>query len=68
MTEPVSAKPWHLLNPSIPRASDEVQATRLSICKTCDKFVHMTKQCGDCSCVMPLKVKLPHASCPIGKW
>jgi hypothetical protein len=44
------------------------QDDRYNICKSCDKFINLTKQCKECGCFMTLKTKLKFASCPIGKW
>jgi hypothetical protein len=63
-----SVKPWDLLNPNKPRSLDEVAAERLSICKGCEHFIKLSKQCKKCGCFMNLKTKLEKATCPIGKW
>jgi hypothetical protein len=62
------AKPWDLLNPNIEHVSEEVAAYRISICEGCEKWLSLTRQCKRCGCFMDLKTKLPHASCPLGKW
>jgi hypothetical protein len=62
------AKPWDLINPDIPHVSKEIRELRLSICRSCDKFVNLTQQCSVCHCIMPLKTRLPHAWCPEQKW
>ena len=41
---------------------------RYDICKSCEYLFKLTKQCEKCGCVMPLKVQIEEASCPIGKW
>jgi len=41
---------------------------RYDICKSCEHLFKTTKQCDLCACIMPLKVGIPEASCPIGKW
>jgi hypothetical protein len=41
---------------------------RLDICHTCEHYVNITKQCSQCGCVLPLKVKFGKSSCPKGKW
>jgi hypothetical protein len=64
----VTARPWDLFNSKIGRVSAEVAAERLSICKACPELIKATKQCKKCGCIMNLKVKLPHAFCPIDKW
>lgn len=43
-------------------------ATRLAICMGCDRYRAWTKQCKECGCFMPLKVRFPDKHCPIGKW
>jgi hypothetical protein len=62
------ARPWDLLNSNIGRVLPEIREKRLSICKECPEFIKATSQCKKCGCIMLLKTKLPHASCPIGKW
>lgn len=44
------------------------QDERYEICKNCDKFINLTKQCKECGCFMPLKTKLKFTSCPLQKW
>jgi hypothetical protein len=46
----------------------EMQNYRYNICKSCDKFINLTKQCKECGCFMTLKTRLKLTSCPIGKW
>jgi hypothetical protein len=64
----VPARPWDLFNKKIGRVSGEIAKERLDICKACPKYVKTTHQCLECGCIMNLKVKLPNAECPIGKW
>lgn len=64
----MSVKPWDLFNPNKPRSEEELAKDRLDICKACPEFFELTKQCSKCGCVMPLKVKLKEATCPINKW
>jgi hypothetical protein len=74
--EPVikrQVRPWDLLRSKKPgevgeRASDEKQEQRMSICQQCPRFVKLTSQCLECGCIMNLKTKLEHATCPLGKW
>jgi hypothetical protein len=63
-----SVKPWDLLNPNEPRASEDLSKFRYDICKSCPELFSLTKQCRRCGCFMAAKTKLQHASCPIGKW
>jgi hypothetical protein len=50
------------------RASDDVASRRLNICSDCDRFIHLTKQCKECGCLMSMKTRLAEAKCPLGKW
>jgi hypothetical protein len=61
-------RPWDLFNAQAPRADGEQAQARLSICNSCEHFLKLTHQCKKCGCVMPLKVKLENAVCPVGKW
>lgn len=48
-------------------ANNEVQTTRYDICEACTSLTSL-KTCKECGCIMPLKVKMASASCPIDKW
>jgi hypothetical protein len=61
-------KPWDLLNPNKEKTDDALQEERLSICKKCPSYRKFAKQCKECGCIMPAKVKLAEAFCPLGKW
>jgi hypothetical protein len=61
-------RPWHLLDPNVPRAPDEDAAARFSTCLGCEHLLKATSQCTKCGCFMNLKTKLAAAECPIGKW
>ncbi len=63
-----TTRPWDLLNPNTEFASDELESTRYSLCNDCPEFIRMTTQCKQCGCIMKAKVKLLHATCPLGKW
>jgi hypothetical protein len=63
-----TTRPWDLLNPNEPRSLDAEAQARLDICGECPELVGLTKQCKQCGCVMPMKVKLKNAACPLGKW
>jgi hypothetical protein len=45
-----------------------VAQARYDVCKQCDKFIITTKQCGECWCFMPAKVKFINNKCPLDKW
>ena len=61
-------KPWDLLDPDSPRASEELQKERMSICNLCENLIQLTKQCNKCGCFMEMKTRLLDAKCPIEKW
>jgi|AntAceMinimDraft_12_1070368.scaffolds.fasta_scaffold00180_44 hypothetical protein len=63
-----TARPWDLLNPSIGRVSKEVSKSRMDACLGCEFLFKLSRQCRKCGCLMDAKTKLPHATCPIGKW
>lgn len=65
--EPDSARFIDALNPRIKKLSRLQRKQRLDICRSCDQYMRMDK-CAMCGCIMPIKVALPHASCPLGKW
>jgi hypothetical protein len=48
-------------------ADSQTQEARYDICKDCASFTAL-KTCKECGCIMPLKVKLRSASCPLGQW
>ena len=60
--------PLDILNPYSEYASDSVAAKRMEICKNCEFYAHLTHQCKKCGCIMNLKTKLLHATCPMSKW
>ena len=41
---------------------------RYNICKECDEFITISKQCSRCLCFMPAKVKFKNSDCPLKKW
>ena len=61
-----SVRPWDLLSDDMADAA--VIEHRMSLCRDCDKYISLTKQCKECWCIMPLKTKIAAANCPIGKW
>lgn len=63
-----NSKPHHLLNTRIGRVSKDVAYARYDICKECDKLNSISKTCAECGCFMRMKVTLPNAYCPLGKW
>lgn len=48
-------------------AAADVQTDRYEICKQCTAFTAL-KTCRECNCIMPLKIKIASASCPLVKW
>jgi hypothetical protein len=63
-----TTRPWDLLNPNAPKAEEQVSEARYAICLECPELIKVTKQCKQCGCVMPGKVKLLQATCPLNKW
>lgn len=63
-----TTRPWDVFSADSPKADDNTADARYSTCKECPEFLSLTKQCKQCGCVMPLKVKLLNAECPLGKW
>ena len=63
-----TTRPWDLINPNVPRVDEFVAKERMDICLKCPELIGPTKQCKQCGCLMPLKVKLENAECPLGKW
>lgn len=61
-------RPWDLLNPNIQQVDENTYNYRYNICLSCPSLIQATKTCKECGCFMAKKCKLPHASCPIGKW
>jgi len=48
-------------------ASEETITQRSELCNNCPSY-SVLKICAECSCIIPLKVKIKAAVCPIGKW
>ena len=64
-----TVRPWDLLNPKIGRVDDDIFKYRYEEnCLKCPSLIKATKTCKKCGCFMTEKAKLPHASCPLGKW
>jgi hypothetical protein len=61
-------RPWDLFNKNMNRAPANIQQERLAICQSCPFYRKKINQCKKCGCIMPQKVKLADASCPVGKW
>ena len=43
------------------------QNKRWLICKSCE-YIFNKNRCTQCGCIMPFKVRLEDAKCPISKW
>lgn len=63
-----TTRPWDVLNPNTPKATEEEAERRLSICAECPELIKATSQCKQCGCFMKLKTKLKEATCPLNKW
>ena len=38
------------------------------ICKACENYRPLLKQCKVCQCIMPVKTSFDFIHCPIDKW
>jgi hypothetical protein len=47
-------------------STEEVVSQRMAICNPCESLRGQT--CVECACNIPIKVRSPLATCPIGKW
>jgi hypothetical protein len=65
---PKTVRPWDLFNKNMNRAPANIQEERLAICNSCPFYRKKVNQCKKCGCIMPQKVKLADASCPVDKW
>ena len=63
-----AVKPWDLLDPRVPRVSEEEHLRRYDLCLGCPELIQLTKQCKKCGCFLKAKTGLEAATCPIGKW
>ncbi len=63
-----TTRPWDMVNPNTPKATEEEAARRFAICKECPELIKATKQCKQCGCFMKAKTKLAEAVCPLNKW
>jgi hypothetical protein len=61
-------RPWDFVNPNTEYVSEQASEERLSICKSCPRFISATTQCMECGCFMAAKTKLSNAECPLHKW
>lgn len=46
----------------------EIGLERARICASCEELFKPTFTCKQCLCFMKIKVKIPNAYCPLGKW
>jgi hypothetical protein len=63
-----STRPWDVFDKQAYNTDEQTAIDRYTICRECPELLGITKQCKQCGCMMPLKVKLKEAECPIGKW
>lgn len=59
--------PVDFLNPDTEYAEGSLEQQRFDVCKQCPELM-LTKQCKQCGCFMPAKVRLLNAVCPKGLW
>lgn len=63
-----NTRPWDIFKQEAYNTDEQTAIDRYAICLECPKLIKITKQCKECGCVMPLKVKLKEAVCPLKKW
>jgi len=49
-------------------ATTKQAVERMEICRKCPELRAVVYTCTECNCIMPAKVRLKEAWCPIGKW
>jgi hypothetical protein len=49
-------------------AEETLAQSRYNVCKSCDRFISLTRLCRECGCFMPLKTKFQETVCPLKKW
>lgn len=57
-----------LFNGELRLTSKEIADQRMAICDQCEAKDHKLNVCTVCGCLLPAKVKLKKASCPMEKW
>jgi len=50
----------------MPIATEDVQAERQAICRSCEFF--RVRICGKCGCITDAKIKMKTSKCPESKW
>lgn len=60
--------PLDAVKPGVPKVSEDVFNSRISICNACSDLIKLTKQCKKCGCFMAIKARLEAATCPLEKW
>ena len=53
--------------PFLQNTRDRVR-TSLAICKDCEHYIELSRQCKKCGCFLPAKAMVRGYKCPIGKW
>ena len=46
----------------------ELREERMVICRACENFRSLLRQCSICRCIMPIKASFEGYHCPIEKW
>lgn len=49
-------------------ADQQTVEKRIAECNNCEFYRVKLRQCRKCGCIMPAKVRLKGAKCPVGKW
>lgn len=59
---------WVTLRGSKLFAHKDIVDQRYKICKSCDLYDQKKDQCTECGCLMGVKTKFLHATCPKEYW
>ena len=46
----------------------KIKMSRLTTCRSCDKFISKLNTCKVCKCYLPAKTMFAEAECPENKW
>ena len=49
-------------------APSDLAGKRLAICKTCEHYNSMLRNCGKCGCFLDVKTMMSGSTCPLMKW
>lgn len=61
---------WHKRLPTAETkpTTESMFKQRYQVCRQCENFINITKQCKKCYCFIPMKAQFEIFKCPEGKW